>query len=65
MTALNNSKRRRQQKILAKVKVIDEELQHQIAVVEKAIETATGKDREHYRALLRRLQQVLDIKPDL
>lgn len=61
--ALNNrASRRRIQKQQAK---LDEQLREQIAKVEQAIETSTGAQREHYRALLRRLQQALELEPDI
>ena len=44
---------------------LDEDLDHQIALVEQAIEDHTGEQREHYRALLRRLQQVRKLQPDI
>ena len=65
VTEHNHGKRRRQDKLLAKGAAIDEELDHQMAVVEQAIETSVGQQREHYRALLRRLRQVRDMQPDI
>ena len=62
ITGMNRAERRRIQRQAAK---LDEDLDHQIARVEQAIEDHTGEQREHYRALLRRLQQVRKIEPDL
>lgn len=59
------AERRRRERLRKKGEAIDEELQHQIAVVEQAIETSEGAQREHYRALRRRLQQVLEMQPEL
>ena len=61
----NNAKRRRHSNIRAKAAKLDEELQHQIAKVEQAIESSRGDEREQYRALLRRLQQVLAMQPEV
>ena len=52
--------RRRQQKTLDKMNA---EIDKQIADVEQAIDTSSGEQREHYRALLRRLQQVRAMEP--
>ena len=61
----NNSKRRRQETTLLQGQAIDEEIKRHIAIIEQAIEQSTGAQREHYRALLRRLQRALKLQPDI
>lgn len=58
---MDRAERRRVERQAAK---LDESLDHQIAVVEQAIEDTMGEQREHYRALLRRLQQVRKLQPE-
>lgn len=62
---LNNSKRRRQEKIRQRCATMDEAIEHEIAKVEQALETCHVDEREQLRALLRRLQQVLAMEPEL